>query len=217
LLLENAIRLYDEGHLHKSAREELSTWIPYLSSSNADRRLLVKLLNRLMRDLYLPVRELTGGSLSLADPELSIQLQIELERTRDDTGWAQACAIYQLAFWNGNEEKIKAACRAEDPIMRDAGEAALEMLHKRLLLQQLNELFISGDSLSRLASYLSLKEQGNELSISFLKKLIKQEELPSTFLHSLGRAIHKRSNDDREKRWDKEKKFLTSVGLAWFE
>jgi HEAT repeat protein len=217
-LLDRAIKLYDEGHLDKSARQGLAYWIPYLAQhqDEVESIKLIELLKRLAQDLYLPVREVTYQSLGVIDPELCSKLYAGLYSITDRSGWAQSCAVHCLGFWDNDENEIRAARYAEDRLIRRAADAALEMYRKRQALKECVVQYKSADRLIRLGAYLSIKEQATEDIIMILNKTTKEGEIPHVFLRQLSSSINERAKNETKKQWDEEKKFLNSTGLASF-
>jgi hypothetical protein len=217
-LLDRANKLYDEGHLDESARQGLAHWIPYLAQhqDGIESTKLIELLMRLAQDLHLPVRELTYQALGLIDLELCSKLYTGLCSINDQSGWAQSCAVHCLGFWDSDENKIRAARYAEDLIIRRAADAALEMYCKRQALKECIAQYKSDDGLIRLGAYLTLKEQATEEIVMVLNKTTVEGEIHHIFLRQLSSSINDRAKNERKKRWEEEKKFLNSTGLASF-
>jgi hypothetical protein len=218
LLLARVRKLYDQGHLYESTREELSRWIPHLSCQpGVDKQLLLEIVALLISDLYFPVRDLAGQALGLIDPQMCLQVYENISQVADETGWKQASAIYSLGYWDSDESKIHAARFDTEFIVRYAADAALQIHYKRTSLKNLVEMYRSTDGRMRLAAYLALKEQGNEQVIALLNETITDVEPAKIFLRQLTHSISERGKKDRKDRWNEEKKILTSTGVAWFD
>lgn len=215
LLLKRVLKLYGDGRLDRSAREELARLIPILAKGDsAERTALLAILKLLVCDQYLPVREQTAQAFSRIDSTLCLQLYNELRHVSDP--WEQACAVNTLGFWGNNESEIQSDRHADALLIRRAGDAALEMLRRRCALQHLVDQYCSTNNMARLSAYLALKEQGDEQTIWALHRAVQWNEPARVFLRQLEKGVKQRLRDERRKRADDEQKFLSAPGTVWF-
>ena len=216
LLLERVITLYDADHFYKSACQEVIGWLPELSSKDSvNQELLLEVLERLICDRSLTIREQAGEILGSLPLVLCRQLYTKLRHSADE--WAQGCGVFSLGYFDDHESEISSSRFAERSTVRYFADVALQTYRRRQALKSLITQYQSSDGIARLAAYLSIGERGDEGTISALYDAIPENEMARIFMRQLGEKIDQRLSNDRRKQEEEEKERLRSRGSIRFD
>lgn len=202
-LLQRATRLYDEGRLDPSACLTLINCVPHLSrSKKVDKAWLVEIMKRLLCDEDLSIREAAGESLQFFAASLRPNIYNQL-RTMDSE-WAQACAVYSLAFWDSDEKLIESALFDASPIVQRLASTAAAIRSKHSGLRQIARTFRTTHGVSRLYAYFSLFEQATNSLVDTLYRDIKEGDPARIYLRELEGSVERRVKEERQKRLKEE-------------
>lgn len=214
-----ANRMYDEGLLHSAARQTLAHRIPRLFRSDAaDITMLRNLTKRLICDRDVRTRDITAHALRRTSVSFCLGVYEAVKGSTEADEWTHACAVYTLGFWDSEREAISVESLRYAPelLIRRAADAALDVKRKHQHLQRHVQQFNETEGLSRLASYLCLKEQG---SVSTLRTLLDDtpERSPTkTHIRHLANEMTERLGKEYRKRQEQDEKLDQSRGMIWF-
>lgn len=206
-LLQRATELYDEDRLEASACAALINCVPRLSKSKkVDNARVVGLMKRLLCETDVSIRESAGESLPFVAAPVRHRIYDELRGMSND--WAQACAVYSLAFWDSDESVIKAACFDASPVVRRLASTAAGIRSKRRGLRQVAKTFRTTGRLERLSAYYSLLEQATEALVDTLYRDVKEDDSTGVYLREIRGEVERRVKEEQKKRAEEEGKWI---------
>jgi hypothetical protein len=206
-LLQRTAELFDEDRLEVSACAAVIDCVPRLSKSKrVDQARVVGIMKRLLCEADLSIREAAGESLSLVAAPVRHRVYSELRGMSNE--WAQACAIYSLAFWDSDESVIKDACFDHSLVVRRLALTSTRIRSKRRGLRQVAKTFRTTGGSERLSAYYSLLEQATESLVDTLYLDVKEDDSTRIYLRELGEGVERRVKEERKKRAKDEEDWI---------
>jgi hypothetical protein len=199
--------LYDEDRLEPSACAAVIDCVPNLSKSRkVDKAQVVGVMKRLLCEADLSIRESAGESLPFVAAPVRRRIYSELRGMSNE--WAQACAVYSLAFWDSDESVIKDACFDPSLVVRRLALTSARMRSKRRGFRQVAKTFRRSSGLERLSAYYSLLEQATESLVNTLYRDVKEGDSTRMYLRELGEEVERRVKEERKKRAKDEEEWI---------
>jgi HEAT repeat protein len=206
-LLQRVTELYDEDRLELSACAAVINCVPSLSKSKkVDKLQVVGLMKRLLCEADLSIRESAGESLPLVTVPVRHHMYSELRGMSNE--WAQACAVYSLAFYDSDESMIKDACFNPSQVVRHLALTSARIHSKRRGLRQVAKTFHTTSGLERLSAYYSLLEQATESLVDTLYRDVKEGDSARIYLRELEGGVERRVKEERKKRVKDEEDWI---------
>lgn len=217
VILDQFNKSFDDGELTTTARETMSFMMARLFyRRSATEVLLLDTAKRLICDKHVPARERAALALSRTDPAFCHKLFEDLHNSGDADEWQRACAVYSLGFWESDLTIIEDARYDSELLVRHNADAALAVRLKKSHLQRHIERYKSGSGLTRLSSYLCLREQGDTSTIWSLYD-DDRLNLQLTFRRHLAERIKERLRGEHKKKQEGEEKQKESRGTVTFD
>jgi hypothetical protein len=163
-------------------------------------------MKRLLCETDLSIRESAGESLPFVSAPVRHRIYDELRGMSND--WAQACAVYSLAFWDSDENVIKEACFDASPVVRRLASTAAGIRSKRHTLRRVAKTFRTTSGLERLSAYYSLLEQATESLVDTLYRDVKEDDTTRIYLREIGGEVERRVKEERKKRAGEEEDWI---------
>jgi hypothetical protein len=206
-LLQRVTELYDEDRLEPSACAAVINCVPSLSKSKkVDKLQVVGLMKRLLCEADLSIRESAGESLPLVAEPVRHLIYSELREMSNE--WAQACAVYSLAFYDSDESMIKDACFNPSQVVRHLALTSARIRSKRRGLRQVAKTFHTTSGLERLSAYYSLLEKATESLVDMLYRDVKEGNSARIYLRELEGGVERRVKEERKKRVKDEEDWI---------
>lgn len=217
MVLQQVNKAYEIGYLGIGARHTTAHLIPKLfKATDVELHTLKQIIKRLLCDRDLLLRERTANSLKQTSTAFCQELFEELYVATSDE-WTRSCAISMLSFLEFGGAHIESGRYASELLVRRAADEARNMQLKHVRLKVHASRLGSVDGMTRLASYLCLKEQGGLSTIEEFPHFTPQEPLANVFVNSLTKSISERLREEYRKREEDEKQRWDARGTIWFQ